>query len=86
MPKSTVTTTTTVQGVNGEISKEADGGNDHVTKRKGKGRRDPFRRFEEEFDATEKMSHDTDVLEVWFAGCHCGTCMLCWGILPLVNI
>lgn len=79
MPKSTVTTTTTtttVQGVNGELSKEADGGNnDRVMKRKGKGRRDAFRRFEEEFDATEKVSHDTDVLEVWFAGCHCGTCM-----------
>lgn len=29
-----------------------------------------------EFGWEEKLSLGTDVLEVWFAGCHCGKCCI----------
>ena len=36
------------------------------------------RRFEREFNSQDGCDshHETDVLEVWFAGCHCGTSAL----------
>lgn len=29
--------------------------------------------YEEEFNNADELKQETDVLEVWFAGCHCGT-------------
>ena len=37
--------------------------------------------FEAAFDATEEFAHETDVLEVWFAGCHCGS----WYLFEIIS-
>ena len=44
--------------------------------------RKTYRMFEAEFDEEDvEVKHETDVLEVWFSGCHCGACpsfILAW--------
>ncbi|TCD62865.1 hypothetical protein EIP91_006271 [Steccherinum ochraceum] len=49
------------------VSKAANGGTSKSAKKKTKDERT----MEREFSEGDKCNHETDVLEVWFAGCHC---------------
>jgi T6SS, Phospholipase effector Tle1-like, catalytic domain len=51
--------------------------------RHAKPRRKNFRVFEDAFDAAGTRTHETDVLEVWFAGCHTGSCLALYTITLL---
>lgn len=70
MPKSDGIPTTLATGIDGSSSGTSSGkhGKNGVHKRPGNSRR----KFEREFSERDGHIEQTDVKEVWFAGCHCG--------------